>query len=61
MRNLSMNDGEDQIDRTTSVAICNAIGERLRRDTPPAGNALPSHLQSLLSEMERRERGDGYR
>jgi hypothetical protein len=61
MRNLSTNDGEEQIDRTTSVAICNAVGERLRRDTPPVSNALPSHLQSLLSEMERRERSGDIR
>lgn len=56
MRNPA-NDGEDQIDRKTSAAICNAIGERLRRDTPPVDNTLPNQLQALMSEMERRERG----
>ncbi|MET0219619.1 MAG: hypothetical protein ABW213_03065, partial [Tardiphaga sp.] len=59
MRNLSTHDGEEQIDRVTSAAIVNAIGARLRRDIPAAEEGLPGHLQSLLQELERRERNGG--
>jgi hypothetical protein len=59
MRNLSTHDGEEAIDRSTSAAIRNAIGERLRRDTPAAEQGLPGHIQSLLNELERRERSGG--
>jgi hypothetical protein len=46
---------EQPIDRTTSASICNAIGERLRQHLVPAPGALPSHLQSLLDEMQRQD------
>jgi hypothetical protein len=59
MRNQSTHDGEEQIDRVTSAAIVNAIGARLRRDTPATEQGLPGHLESLLKEMERRERSGG--
>lgn len=58
MRNHPTQNGEEPLDRVTSAAIVNAIGTRLRRDTP-ADQGLPSHLQSLLLEMERRERNGG--
>ena len=54
MQNQFTNDGEDHIDRTTSAAICNAIGERLRRDVGP-DDALPSHLQMLIDRMRQQD------
>ena len=54
MQNQFINDGEEHIDRTTSAAICNAIGERLRRDVGP-DNALPSHLQTLIDRMRQQD------
>ena len=55
MQNQLTNDGEDHIDRTTSAAICNAIGERLRRDLGPDDDALPSHLQMLIDQMRQQD------
>lgn len=55
MQNQFTNDGEEQLDRTTSAAICNAIGERLRRDLGPNENTLPTHLQTLLDQMQRQD------
>ena len=50
---LSSTDGDDDLDRTTSAAICNAMGERLRRDMGTEDDALPSRLQMLLDEFQR--------
>jgi hypothetical protein len=63
MQNKFTNDGEDQVDRATSVAICNAIGERLRRDMGLDDDVLPSRLQMLLYEMQRQDdrNADGNR
>ena len=47
---------EQTIDRTTSASICNAIGERLRQNLIPTSEALPTHLQSLLDQMQRQDR-----
>jgi hypothetical protein len=49
-------DSQQQIDRATSGSICNAIGERLRRNLVPDSDGLPSHLQQLLDEMQRQDR-----
>jgi hypothetical protein len=60
MQNQFTNDGDEQLDRTTSAAICNAIGERLRRDIGPDDDALPSNLQMLLDQMRQQdENGSG--
>jgi hypothetical protein len=48
------NDGDDEMDRSTTAAICNAIGERLRRDMG-TDDSLPSHLQMLLSQLQQRD------
>lgn len=48
-------DGDEHLDRTTSAAICNAIGERLRRDLGPDAQSLPSGLQALMDEMQRQD------
>ena len=50
------NDGDDEMDRSTTAAICNAIGERLRRDMGTE-EPLPSRLQMLLSELQQRDDG----
>ncbi|WNV10366.1 hypothetical protein [Tardiphaga sp. 709] len=60
MQNQFINNGEEHIDRTTSVAICNAIGERLRRDVGP-DDALPSHLQTLIDRMRQQDENTGSR
>lgn len=48
------NDSE-QIDRRTSRSICDAVGERLQQSLRPEPR-LPSNLEQLLSELQRRER-----
>lgn len=45
----------DQIDRRTSRSICDAVGERLQQSLRPE-TRLPTHLEQLLDELERRER-----
>ena len=55
MQNQFINNGEEHIDRTTSVAICNAIGERLRRDIGSDDDTLPSHLQTLIDRMRQQD------
>jgi hypothetical protein len=61
MQNQFTNDGDEQLDRTTSAAICNAIGERLRRDIGPDDDALPSNLQMLLDQMLQQDENGGGR
>ena len=51
------NDSE-QIDRRTSRAICNAVGERLQQSLRPEPE-LPTHLEQLLNELKRRDRDSG--
>jgi hypothetical protein len=48
-------DPSETIDRATSRSICDAVGERLRRDLHL--NAMPasSHLQDLIDELRRRD------
>lgn len=48
------NDSE-QIDRRTSRSICDAVGERLQQSLRPEPR-LPTHLEQLLNELQRRER-----
>ncbi|MBH5396788.1 hypothetical protein HZZ13_03125 [Bradyrhizobium sp. CNPSo 4010] len=54
MAGLFANDSE-QIDRRTSRAICDAVGERLQQSLRPEPR-LPTHLEQLLNELRRRER-----
>jgi hypothetical protein len=46
---------QEQIDRATSASICDAIGERLRRNLAPEVSTLPTRLQQLLDEMQRQD------
>lgn len=48
-------DDSEQIDRRTSRAICDAVGERLQQSLRPEPR-LPTHLEQLLNELERRDR-----
>ena len=48
-------DSEQAIDRITSASICTAIGERLRRNLASESAEMPSHLQSLLDQMQRQD------
>ncbi|MGL9618064.1 hypothetical protein QRQ56_08695 [Bradyrhizobium sp. U531] len=48
------NDSE-QMDRRTSRSICDAVGERLQQSLRPE-TRLPTHLEQLLNELERRDR-----
>jgi hypothetical protein len=48
-------DSEQTIDRTTSVSICTAIGERLRRNLASENAEMPSRLQLLLEQMQRQD------
>lgn len=54
MAGLFANDSE-QIDRRTSRSICDAVGERLQQSLRPEPR-LPTHLEQLLNELERRDR-----
>lgn len=54
MAGLFANDSE-QIDRRTSRAICDAVGERLQQSIRPEPR-LPTHLEQLLNELKRCER-----
>ncbi|MET4070928.1 hypothetical protein ABID58_005738 [Bradyrhizobium sp. S3.2.6] len=54
MASPSANDSE-QIDRRTSRAICDAVGERLQQSIRPEPR-LPTHLEQLMDELRKRER-----
>ncbi|MEK9280085.1 MULTISPECIES: hypothetical protein [unclassified Bradyrhizobium] len=56
MAGVSANNSE-QIDRRTSRAICDAVGERLRQNLRPEPR-LTSHLEHLLDELKKRDRED---
>jgi len=44
---------EPMIDRRTSQAICNAVGERLQRDLRPQSFSPSPHLEHLLEELRK--------
>ncbi|CAN5287383.1 hypothetical protein BH11PSE4_BH11PSE4_17160 [soil metagenome] len=48
----------EQINHATSASICNAIGERLRRNLEPESSVLPTRLQQLLDQMQRQDRAN---
>lgn len=48
-------DDSEQIDRRTSRSICDAVGERLQQSLRPEPR-LPTHLEQLLNELQRRDR-----
>ncbi len=53
-------DDSEQIDRRTSRAIRDAVGERLQQSLRPDPR-LTSHLQHLMDELKKRDRdGDPH-
>jgi hypothetical protein len=48
-------DDSEQIDRRTSRAICDGIGERLQQNLRPEPH-LTSYLEHLLNELRKRDR-----
>jgi hypothetical protein len=55
--NSSITNNSEAIDHNTSQSICDGVGERLRQDLRPETSHLSSHLQHLLDELRRRDRG----
>ncbi|WP_315832357.1 hypothetical protein [Bradyrhizobium prioriisuperbiae] len=51
----SRSDDRTLMDGATSVAVCKGIGERLRQTLAAETSTVPSRLQDLLDEMQRRE------
>jgi len=51
-------DDSEQIDRRTSRSICDAVGERLQQSIRPEPR-LPSNLEHLLNELQKRDREGG--
>jgi hypothetical protein len=54
--NASFADTSKPIDGETSRSICDAVGELLQRDLRPDSADLSPRLQSLLDELDRRDR-----
>jgi hypothetical protein len=48
-------DSSEQIDRRTCRSICDAVGERLRKDLGPGSQRLSSHLEHLMDELRKRD------
>lgn len=42
----------ERLDRSTSVAVCNGIGERLRDVMRPGAGHLPPRLQQLMDQLQ---------
>jgi hypothetical protein len=53
--NSRTDDPSETIDRATSRSICDAVGERLRRDLRPEALQRSSHLDHLIDELRRRD------
>jgi hypothetical protein len=54
-------DSSEQIDRKTSRAICEAVGERLRQSLRPEALHLAPRLQHLIDELRGLDREDRRR
>jgi hypothetical protein len=53
--NSRISNQSEEIDRKTSRAICNAVGELLQQNLRPVPLRPSSHLQHLMDEMRRRD------
>ena len=49
------NDPSETIDRATSRSICDAVGERLRRDLHPEALERSSRLDDLIDQLRQRD------
>jgi hypothetical protein len=54
MNSSRINNDHDQLDRKTTRAICDGVGERLQQYIRPE-TTLPTHLEKLLEELRRRD------
>ncbi|RTL52787.1 MAG: hypothetical protein EKK40_06440 [Bradyrhizobiaceae bacterium] len=45
-------DNDIQMDRSTSLAVCDGIGERLRDLMRPGAGHLPPRLQQLMDQLQ---------
>ena len=54
MNSSRINNDHDQLDRKTTRAICDGVGERLQQYIRPE-TTLPTHLEQLLEEFRRRD------
>jgi hypothetical protein len=48
-------DNSEQMDYKTSRSICDAVGERLRKDLRPERSDLSPRLRELLNELRRQD------
>ena len=55
MNSSRINNDSEQIDRKTSRAVCDGVGERLQQYMRPE-TTLPTHLEQLMDELRRREK-----
>ena len=54
MNSSRINNDHDQLDRKTTRAICDGVGERLQQYIRPE-TTLPTHLEQLLEALRRRD------
>ncbi len=54
MNSSRINNDHDHLDRKTTRAICDGVGERLQQYIRPE-TTLPTHLEQLLEELRRRD------
>ena len=48
-------DNSERMDYKTSRSICDAVGERLRKDLRPERSDLSPRLRELLNELRRQD------
>ncbi|WP_298255774.1 hypothetical protein [Bradyrhizobium sp.] len=51
----------ESLDRRSSRAICDAVGERLQHVLRPESASPSSHLEHLIDELRRRDQADGWK
>ena len=54
MNRSRVNTEDEQMDRKTTRAICDGVGERLQQYMRPE-TTLPTHLEQLLEALRRRD------
>jgi hypothetical protein len=55
MKKPLTDESSQSLDRQSSRAICDAVGERLQQFLRPETTQTPTRLQSLLNEFQRRD------
>jgi len=59
MKSPHTDEGIESLDRKSSRAICDAVGERLQQVLRPESTRTPSHLQHLVDELQKHDGTDG--